>query len=157
MDSLAALRRMVKHYPGSYEAMGAVLGISPEVLRKQLSGTQGFKLGVQDAELISEACARVRSEHCHAYANAVAAMHGGFVELPVRDSGRLPLQAGFAGVVKQASEVLSDGLAALADNVVSDNEARVLRADIADLVAQAQELDRRVVEAHQVSKPRSTT
>jgi hypothetical protein len=155
MDSLSALRKMVKHYPGSYEAMGAVVGISAEVLRKQLSGAQGFKLGVVDAELIAEACVRAQSEHCRAYANAVALQHGGFVELPVRAvMAPAELASGLAGVVQKASDMLSAGIGSIADGDVSDNECKVLRALVADLVEKVQEADRQIVEANLAGKRR---
>lgn len=123
MNSLDALRKMVDHYPGGRAAVAARLGKTDEVLRKELSGATSHKLGLVDAEAISEMCAEVRSEFCDALANRFAARNGGFIRLPVLDMPPLmTLHKGLAEIVQEMSHVVMAVTEGDADNVISDND-----------------------------------
>jgi hypothetical protein len=124
MNPIDAVRLMARHYPGGVDALAVLVGKSPETLRKELANANGYKLGVNDACTISEACIAAKSEHCHAYANAVAANCGGFVQLEVRDSMAKSLMSATVGSVSATTDLLEEVTAARADNVISDNERR---------------------------------
>lgn len=156
MNPLSAVRLMVKHHPGGLDFFASLLGSSSEVLRKQLAGAQGFKLGVVDACLISEACIAASSEHCHAYANAVAASCGGFVKLPVYEvAGVEALRTDLVAVVKEASDVLTSGTAGIADGHVSDNDYKEITRQLHELMEAAQRMTADLDAAHKAGKLRA--
>jgi hypothetical protein len=161
MNPTDAVRLMVKHYPGGVDALAVLVGKSGETLRKEIAGAHGYKLGVNDACAISEACIAVGSEHCRAYANAVAANCGGFVRLPVLE----PVQVGggmgdLAGqlrtlqarIVKESSDVLGAGERALSDGDISDNDYREQSRENHELIAVVQEHQRTLDAAYEASK-----
>lgn len=126
MNPTDAIRLMVKSYPGGVESLAVLCGKAPDTLRHEIGGKDArYKLGVIDACVISEACIRINSPHCHAYAHAVAETCGGFVQLPVRDmAGPHELRSDFAKVVEEAADVLTSGISGLSDDHLSDNEYR---------------------------------
>jgi hypothetical protein len=128
MNSLDALRKMVDHYPGGRPVMAARLGVTDEVLRKQLSGAATHKHGVIDALEISDMCIEAKSEHCYEFVNAVTGRCGGFVRLPVVDMVRPNLQQSVSDAMREFSDVLTAALEGDADGVISDNDQdRILK------------------------------
>jgi hypothetical protein len=136
MNSLDALRLMVDAYPGGREAVALRRGKSPEVLRKELAGAPGFKLGVVDACAIAAMCAEVGSEHADAYALAVAA-HGGtqVVPLPRREDGGADLVQRASAMVREAADVMSSVATAMADGAVSRNDLAAIEKEAAEASA----------------------
>lgn len=123
MNSLDALRTMVDHYPGGRPVIAARLGISEEVLRKQLSGAATHKHGVVDALRISDMCIEAKSEHCYAFINAVTGRSGGFIQLPVVDMPPLPnLQRSMQDVIREMSDVSITTIDTDSDDVISTND-----------------------------------
>lgn len=154
MNPVDAIRLMVKHYPGGADALAVLVGKSPETLRKEIAGASGYKLGVNDACTISEACIAVASEHCNAYANAIAANCGGFVQLQVRNASASSLRADLASVVKEAADVLTAGTTGLADNHVSDNDYRDTSRQLHELIDAVQRTQRDLTAAYMAGKNR---
>lgn len=158
MNPIDAIRLMVKHFAGGADALAVLCGKSGETLRKEIAGATGYKLGVADACIISEACIAADSPHCHAYANAVAANCGGFVTLPVMSMGDGSvdtLRADIANVVKEASDVLVSGTTGLADGHVSDNDFKDTSRQLEELQEALQRARRDLDAAHQRGKLRS--
>jgi hypothetical protein len=152
MNPVDAVRLMVRSYPGGIDTLAVLVGKSPETLRKEIAGTDPrYKLGVTDACAISEACIAVNSEHCRAFANAIAVNCGGFVQLPVRESGQ-SVQAGLVQVVKEASDVLQAGTAGMADGFISDNDKRAIEREVTELIEQLQRLQADVAAKHAAGK-----
>lgn len=153
MSPLSALKLMVQHYPGGRDAMATLLGKSSETLRQELGGYPGFKMGVVDACVISEACIAVQSEHCHAYANAVASNCGGFIQLPVvemREPANVQKTLGVA--VKEFADVTVATLTADAGGY-SDNARKALKREIAEAYAALQRLEQDIDAQHAAGKP----
>ncbi len=132
MNSLDALRKMVDHYPGGRPVMAARLGVTDEVLRKQLSGAATHKHGVIDALQISDMCIEAGSEHCYEFVNAVAGRCGGFVKLPVVDMARPTLQQCVIDAIREMSDVTTAALEGDADGVISDNDRDRIGKEIAE-------------------------
>lgn len=150
MNPTDAIRLMVKSYPGGADALAVLVGKSPETLRKEIAAAPGYKLGVNDACTISEACIAVGSEHCHAYANAVAVNCGGFVALQVRDPQAARHLAGdTAGMLKECSDVVSKVTESLADGVVSDNDRKAIERELQELIEALQKVQQDVAAAHE--------
>lgn len=139
MNPIDAIRLMVKHYEGGADALAVLCGKSAETLRKEIASANGYKLGVADACMISEACIRQQTLHCHAYANAVAATCGGFVQLEVREMGRpTNIHGAAAGLVKEASDVISVIAEATRDGSISANDRRAIEKELRELLQQIQ-------------------
>ena len=153
MNSLDALRKMVDHYPGGRPVMAARLGVTDEVLRKQLSGAATHKHGVIDALQISDMCIEAGSEHCYEFVNAVAGRCGGFVKLPVVDMARPTLQQCVSDAIREVSDVVTVALEGDADGVISDNDKDFVGPT--EMLAELREDNLRLVEQFRVVKDAS--
>jgi hypothetical protein len=145
MSPIDAIRLMARHYPGGIDALAVLCGKSGETLRKEVATAHGYKLGVLDACTISEACIRARSEHCHAYVNAVASNSGGYVQLQpdqVKPTGNIHGDA--AGLVKETADVVQAIAEAMKDGVVSENDRKAIEKELRDLLEQIQLVSRDV-------------
>jgi hypothetical protein len=154
MNPIDAVRLMSKHYPGGADALAILVGKSGETLRKEMANSSGYKLGVIDACTISEACIAIKSEHCHAFANAVAASCGGFVQLPVIEADSASLRADLANVVKEAADVLTSGTVSLSDGNVSDNDYKAVSRELEELLEAVQKAQQDLDAAHKAGKVR---
>ncbi|WP_313075822.1 phage regulatory CII family protein [Melaminivora sp.] len=150
MNPLDALRLMVDAYPGGRDAVALRRGKSPEVLRKELAGAAGFKLGVVDACAIAAMCAEVGSEHADAYAQAVAAHCGAqVVALPQSGDTGADLVQRASAMVKEAADVMGSVAAALVDGAVSSNDVRAIEREAAEVSAAILSMLRAMRAAHQ--------
>lgn len=138
MSPIDAIRLMCKHYPGGVDALAVLCGKSGETLRKEIANAHGYKLGVLDACTISESCIRAHSEHAHAYANAVAANCGGFVQLEVREMAPGNIHSDAAGLVKECSDVVGAVAEAMKDGSVSENDRKTIERELRELLEQIQ-------------------
>ena len=152
MNKLDILKLMTRHFPGGIEVVALRLGKSVSTLEKELRNAAGYKLAMFDADEISSLCIEAQSLHCHDYVNAVAGRAGRCVELPAFDIGQQGLRASLAGLVKEASDVLSTGIDSMKDEVLSDNEFKTVSRELAELMAQVQVVDRGVRAAHLAGK-----
>lgn len=155
MNPVDAIRLMVRHHPGGWDAMGVLCGKSGETLRHAFSKDSRFVPSVIDCMTISQACIEAGTEHCRAFVNVVALESGGFVALPVREPSLESLQVGLARVVKEASDILTVGTARLADGRVSENDAKAINKEITELLEQVQQLQQAVEAANQMNRPRA--
>jgi hypothetical protein len=156
MNPIDAIRLMAKHYDGGIEALAVLCGKSGETLRKEIADAPTYKLGVADACIISEACIRAGSPHCHAYANAVAVNCGGFVQLEVRDPGVGNLYGDAAGLVKETADVAQAVAEAMRDGSISTNDRKAIEKELRELLEQVQRVSADVqAEAGRVASLRS--
>jgi hypothetical protein len=154
MNCNDSLRLMVASYPGGREAMAVRLGITDELLRKELSGAPSHKLGVGRAELISEICIEAQSENCYAYVNALNARSGKLLELPVIDMvDKQDIRAGMARMLKECSDAVLVLTKALDDDTISDNEMRQIQHEVLELLASAQSVLNAARSNNAASKP----
>ena len=152
MSILDNLRLMVRHYPGGINSLAPRLNKAVSTLEKELRCAEGFKLGALDAEEISAMCIEANSPHCYDYANALAARCGGFIELPASGPSQKPLQAVFADLMKEASDVLTCGVAGMSDGAFSDNSMKRFAIELAELLAKAQEVNCGIKALHEAGK-----
>jgi hypothetical protein len=154
MNSNDSLRLMVAFYPGGREAMAVRLGITDEVLRKELSDGPSHKMGVTRAEQISEFCIEAKSEHCYAYVNALNARSGRMLELPVIDmAGKQDIRSDMALMLKECSDAVVALTNALADDTISDNEMRDVRREVLELFSVTQKVLNGAESNNAASKP----
>jgi hypothetical protein len=146
MNAIDAIRLMVKHHPGGVDALAAQCGKSPETLRKEIADAAGYKLGVADACVISEACIRASSPHCHAYANAVAVNCGGFVQLEVREmTPAANIHSEAASLMKECADVATTIAEGMADGSLSPNDIKRTDKELAELLEQIQRVQAAVM------------
>lgn len=138
MNAIDAIRLMVNNFPGGVAALAPLCGKSPESLRKEIASAPGYKLGVADACVISDACIRANAPHAHAYANAVAVNCGGFVQLEVRDMAPANIHGDSAGLVKETADVVGAIAAAMADGAMSENDRKNVERELRELLEQIQ-------------------
>lgn len=156
MNDLDALRLMVKHFPGGADVVALRIGKSVEVLRKELAGAPGFKLGYLTATLIRDLCIEARSEHCMALTNVFCAGSGGFIELPVREMGApVNVQKTMGDVVKEMSDVTVSTLEADADGVISDNDLKRSQREIGEAREALQKLELALIAKNAAGKHRA--
>lgn len=129
MNPLSALQLMVKHHPLGLDGVAILVNKSAKTVGHELRGDPGFKMGVVDACIISADCIERNSPNCHAYANAVAAQCGGFVELPVIDmSEPTCVNRTMGDVIREMSDVSTSTIEGDSDDNFSDNDlARSLK------------------------------
>lgn len=152
MNKHDILRRMVRCYPGGIEVVALRLGKPVSTLEKELRQEPRYKLCINDAEEISCMCIDVGSEHCYDYVNALATRGGIAVHLSPQPASLRSLRACLADIVKEASDVLTSGIASLADDDISDNDEKLIGRELAELLGKIQEVQRGVTAAHQAGK-----
>ncbi|PLC06372.1 hypothetical protein CY658_04885 [Variovorax sp. RO1] len=135
--------------------MAVRLGITDELLRKELAGGPGHKMGVTRAEQVSEYCIEAKGEHCYAYVNSLNARSGRLLELPVRDDMTTPreIRTGMAGLLEKTSATIMALTSALADDNINDNERRDIERKLSDLFAVGQGILRGTHEINESRKP----
>lgn len=154
MNSKDALRLMVASYPGGREVLAVRLGITDELLRKELSGVPTHKMGADRAEQISDFCIEAKAENCYAYLNALNARGGRLLELPVVDmAGKQDIRSGMASMLKECSDAVVVLTNALADDTVSDNELREVRREVLELFSVTQHVLNGAESNNSASKP----
>ena len=154
MNSNDSLRLMVAFYPGGREAMAVRLGITEELLRKELSGAPSHKMGVTRAEQISEYCIEAKSENCYAYVNTLNARSGKLLDLPVIDMvDKQNIRGGMARMLKECSDAVLVLTKALDDETISDNELRAIQREVLELLASGQEVLNAARSNNAASKP----
>lgn len=153
MNCLDSIRKMVDHYPGGRAAIAARLGKTDEVLRKELSGAQSHKLGLLDAETISEMCTEVKSPHCDALASKFASRSGGFLQLPVIDLPEVGLHEVAAGSVKEVSDILTSVINAAADGVISTNDLKSILREVDEARGALAALEQKARAQHRADQP----
>lgn len=141
MSILDALRRSVDSVPGGRPVVAVRIGKSDEVLRKELAGSPTHKMGASDAIAIARICVEAGTDHCYAYASAVAAECGGRFEAADpgdRSLGRGPVLRA-SDLMRETSDVTTAVIEAMGDGVVSDNELARIEREIsaAEAVLQA--------------------
>ena len=155
MNHNDALKLGVKHYPGGLEVIAVRIDKPEETLRKELSGSDPkFKLGLTTALLVSDLLIEAQSPHCYAFINAIAGSAGRLIELPVREmTAKQDIRSDMAGMLKECSDAFQVLTAALADNVLSDNERRDAEKELSELAEKVQAVRRDVRENNEASKP----
>lgn len=156
MAPLDALKMMVKHYPGGHEVVAVRLGKTSEVLRKELAGAPGFKLGLNSALLINDLCIEAKSEHHMAFINSVTAHSGGYVQLPVIEMREpISLQRSMSDVIREMSDVSVATIEGDADGVISDNDLKRSMKEIEEARQALQRHEQAILSKHAAGKERA--
>lgn len=153
MNELDAIRQSVDHYPGGRPAVALRLGKSDEVLRKELAGAQGFKLGLVDACRIVSLCSDVESEFSGALGDVIASLsHAKMTQQPkVADSGaNLFLRS--TAMMRETSEFAVVLAECASDGDLSPNDMRVIEKEAGEAMESIQSAIRGVRATHEAGK-----
>jgi hypothetical protein len=155
MNELDAIRLIVANFPGGLDVVALRIGKPAETLRKEIAGSQGFKLGIVHAAQISAMAIEAKSEHCYAFVNSIAGDAGRMLELPVRDmaGGKQDLRSDAAGLMKEGSDVLMELTSALSDDQISDNELTRIEREAAEVFERTQAIVRGARARNLAGKP----
>lgn len=154
MDSIDALKLMIRQYPGGLPVLALRIGKNEETLRKELSGDAKFKLGHRDCMAISDLCTEAQSGDCYAFVNSIAVGAGRLIELPVRDMAeRKCLRTSALDMLKECSDTLTAINVGLADDNISANDRKEIKREAMEMVGKAQAVLRLVDEMHEAGKP----
>lgn len=160
MNPVDAIRLMVAHADGGWDAMGVLCGKSGETLRKAFSGKdERYVPSMTDAAIIAEACIANGSKHCRAWHDAINNIGADRVDAGAQVSGPQTLRADFAAIIKEASDVLLTGTETLADNNMSDNDYRRNCRELAELKEAVTKAERDLEASYRAGRqyPRAAT
>lgn len=158
MNMRSAVRAMVREYPGGgsgVEQLALLLSKSPSTLDKELRGSAGFKLGVDDAEEIAVHCHDIGMAEARQMVTALAARIDCMV-LPMPQGGAHDddecLRA-VADASREMHELMTETMQALADGCVSDNERARVERQGAALVSKVQAMLQVMAARNEAGKP----
>ena len=164
MRLIDAARHLVRRFSGGVAAvaariprdnsMGGSAHKGADVLRHELAGTGSNKLGLEDAELITQLAIEQGVADPLAILNAFAAGVGAMV-LPLpsmvcRDEMTI---AGLAEFAREFSEVVTSMAEAVKDGDVTANELAAVDKELGELVARGQALRAHLAHLHECRKP----
>lgn len=139
MELNDAVRRMGRGYPGGLEALAVRLRKSYSTLDKEIRGSQGFKLGLQDAHDIAVMCHDSGSAGAMDLLNLMA-VGVGHVLLPMpaaEGAGAMTLQR-LGVLMKECADVVATVTKAMEDGKVCDNELKLCTLQWSEMVAAGQ-------------------
>lgn len=143
MNSLDALKTMVRNYPGGMEAVALRLGKSPSTLDKELRNAPGYKMGVLDASALTCLCMEVHAPHALAWLNAEAVNCGVSVVLPEQAAaGGGDVWQLMSLAVAEVSDVTAAVVNGQADGSISPNDRKRIQKEVAEAIDALQQLMR---------------
>ena len=154
MNRRIAALHLARRYP-DWDSLASHMGKRPDTLRKELTGVEGYKWGVEDEELLISLCLSAKVPDPLAPFTAAAANAGALL---------IPLPTGSAGAAEHALKCLADAARefgvflakaaeAVADGHVSANELRDVEREFGALVAKGQACLGSLSAMHEAGKP----
>jgi hypothetical protein len=140
MNRRDAALLLAKRYPGGIDALAARLHKRPDTLRKELTGVEGYKWGVDEEETLIELCLAAGVADPLAPLTAAAVNAGAvLVQLPGRASldGTRSYQR-LAKAAQEFGEFCASVADAESDGRVSDNEMKRADREGLELIAATQ-------------------
>lgn len=156
-ETVAALKRGIKHYRDGLGDLADDLHCNAEVLRKELGADPGHKLGAVRAVHIARLLAERGGKHCHDFAAHVAEECGGRFE-PLASGGAVDLVGAgpvqrIAPLMLEVTDITNQVLDAMADGAVSDNELAAIEREIAEAEEVLRKLRQAARAVHAAGKP----
>jgi hypothetical protein len=154
MNLIDAARHLGRRFPGGLECLAVRLGKRDSTMRHELAGSDAYKLGLQDAELITQLALEQHVENPLQVLNAFAANCGAVVvPLPGLLSGEGATFEDLAALAKEFAEFVLITSMALADGKVTGNELRDVDREMAELIGCAQRVRADLAAIHDAAKP----
>lgn len=154
MNRRDAALLLAGRYPGGIDALAPRMGKSPATLRKELTGAEGFKWGVDSEELLISLCQSAGVADPIAPITA-AAVNAGALVIPLPraadvDGGSFQC---LAEAAREFGEFVASVAEAEADGRVSANELKRVERELGELVAKSQGCVSRLRAVHEAGKP----
>ncbi len=154
MNRLDACLQLARRYPGGIEALASRLHRRPDTLRKELTGVEGYKLGVDEEETIVALCQAAGVRDALAPLTAAAANAGALLlPLPAVPAGEQPSLQRLAEAAREFGEFAGALAQAEADGAISANERRRIEREGGELVAAIQAVMAAVAREQEASRP----
>jgi len=136
MNSLDAARYLMRAYHGGADALAPRLGKTPSTLRHEVAGSDKYKLGLQDAEEMTQMAIQAHVPNALAILHAYAANCGAMViALPDEHTTAGATYQDLAAAAKSFAEFVSAAAKAPADGRVTGNELRGVDRELGALIA----------------------
>lgn len=153
MNELDSIRKMVDHFPGGRPVVALRLGKSDEVLRKELAGSPGFKLGLVDCCRIVAMCAEAESEYAGVFGDVVAALsHATMTRQPRAKDRGANLFLRSAVMMRDTSEFAVVLAECASDGDLSPNDMRVIEKEACEAMDSIQNAVRGTRAIHEAGK-----
>jgi hypothetical protein len=155
MNELDAIKASANEYPGGIEALHLRVcpDVSLESFQKQLRGSQGFKLGVLHAALITEYCHDAGVPSAAAYVTALAARVGATVQFGPRPERAVNVLQDMTVLIAELSDVMREVARAGLGGRYTLNEIKRIQREATEAMAALQQLVADVEAAHEAGKP----
>lgn len=135
MNSLDAARYLMRAYPGGAESLAPRIDKDPSTLRHEVAAHAKYKLGLQDAEAMTQMALEQRVPNALAILHAFAANCGAMVvALPDQGNVGEPTFSDLANAAKEFAEFMAVCANAAADGRVTGNELRDIDRELGHLI-----------------------
>lgn len=140
MNRRDAALHLARRYPGGLEEISRRMGKRGDTLRKELTGVEGYKWGVDDEELLIALCQAARVPDPLAPFTA-GAVNAGALLLPLPPDGdeSTPAEC-LATAARSFASLVASASTAQATGSVSRNDLKTIERDAGALVVSAQAL-----------------
>jgi len=154
MNLLDAARHLVRRFPGGIECLAIRLGKRASTLRHEVAGSDAYKLGLQDAELITQLAIEEHVENPLQILNVLALNCGAaLIPLPGLYDGSGATFEDLAATAKEFAEFVATTSSAVADGRVTGNELRDVDRELSELIGCAQRVRAGLAAIHASAKP----
>jgi hypothetical protein len=154
MNRRDAALHLARRYPGGLEALGLRMAKRADTLRKELTGVDGYKWGVEDEELLIALCQAAGVADPMAPITAAAVNAGAMLlPLPPDQSADRPPFAYLADAARQFSDFVASVSRAENERAVSANGLKHIERDAGELVASLQQCVVHMQAQHKAGRP----
>lgn len=153
MNRRSAALHLARRYP-DWDSLAAHMGKRPDTLRKELTGVDGYKWGVDDEELLISLCIAAKVQDPLAPITAAAVNAGGMVILlPQLLGGVSPTFKCLADAAHEFGVFMASIADSVDDNDVTAHELREAEKCLGALVAKGQACVGNLSAMHEARKP----
>ena len=154
MNRRDAALLLARRYPGGIEAVASRMGKKADTLRKELTGIDGYKWGVDEEELLVHLCHSAKVADPLSPLTASLLNFGAVVLLlPETSDSDSPTFRCLAEAAQEFGSFMASAADALADGKVSANEMRNVEREFGELVSKGQHCLARMAAIHDAGKP----
>lgn len=154
MSSRDAARRLSSRMAGGNESTAVLMGVTPTTWRHQLAGSGGYKLSLDNAELLTQYAIEQHVENPLEILSTFARNCGAMVlPLPgLYQTGDHTMED-LAAAAREFAEFVSVAAQAQADGKVTANELVDVDRELAELIGCAQRVRASLAAMHEAGKP----
>lgn len=155
MSSRDAARRLSARMPGGNESTAPRMGVTVTTWRHQLAGTNGYKLSLENAELLTQFAIEQHVDNPLEILSTFARNCGAMVlPLPGLYADGSATLEDLAGAAKEFGEFVLAVSSATADGKVTANELADVDKELAHLIGCAQRVRAGLAAIHERDKPK---